>query len=120
MIRSLAAVLALAAAACTGVAAGGTGPPAGSTRIGLIEWDITASAHTLDRDKVSLKVTNAGATAHDLRVTGAGVDAATPLLSPGDSAELSLQVEPGSELVFWCGVPGHRQQGMERRLLVAD
>ncbi len=119
MIRMLTALL-LVAGACTGAASDRTGPPAAQARVGLIEWEITTSAEVLDDGSVSLKVTNAGATAHDLRVTGAGVDMATPLLAPGDSAMLTLDVDAGDELTLWCGVPGHRQQGMERRLLVAD
>lgn len=116
----LAAALALAAVACTGASAGGTGPPAASARVGLIEWEISTSAEVLADGKVSLKVTNAGTTAHDLRVSGAGVDAATPALPSGEQAVLSFEVDAGDELVLWCGLPGHREQGMQRRLPVAD
>lgn len=120
MIRRLAAVLALAAIACAGAATDRAGAPATSARIGLVEWEITTSAAVLSQGEVFLRVTNAGTTTHDLRVSGAGTQAATPLLAPGESAILSLQVDKSDELILWCGLPGHRRQGMERRLLAAE
>ncbi|MGH3665517.1 MAG: hypothetical protein ACRDU8_05420 [Egibacteraceae bacterium] len=119
-MRVLAAALALTAVACTGAAAGGTGQPAVSARVGLIEWEITTSTPVLAHGKASLTVANAGTTAHDLRVSGAGVDAATPALAPGERAVLSFEVDAGDELVLWCTIPGHREQGMLRRLPIAD
>ena len=37
--------------------------------------------------------------------------AATPDVQPGDSAELTVDVDPG-EYALVCTVPGHREQGM--------
>ncbi len=120
MRRSLPVLIALAAVACSGGAAPMTGPAADTVRVGLTEWDIAASAGALAEGQVTLEVTNAGATAHDLRVSGPGVETATPMLSSGDTAVLRIQVDAGDEILLWCGVPGHREQGMERRLFVGE
>lgn len=109
----------LLASGCTGGAAD-AGPPVREARVGLLEWEVTASASTLAAGPVRLEVTNAGATAHDLRVTGQRTEGAVPVLPPGDTAVLELDLSGASEVTLWCSLPGHRAQGMERRLPVLD
>jgi hypothetical protein len=116
MRRGLLVALAMAATACSSAAGPAIGPPADTARVGLIEWDITASAEALTEGTVTLEVTNAGTTAHDLRISGGGQEKATPMLPAGDTATVTIQVDAGDEMVLWCSVPGHREQGMERRL----
>ena len=54
---------------------------------------------------------------HDIRFSG--VEEQTPVLSNGESTELSFLVdlEPG-EYPYWCAVGNHREQGMEGVLVV--
>src|SRR5713226_9570483 len=44
----------------------GTGPPVAFARVGLVEWRIATTAGALVGGPVTLEVTNAGSTAHDL------------------------------------------------------
>jgi hypothetical protein len=107
------------AAACGGEEGGGvSGPPTAEARIGLIEWEVTSSAGALLDSRVTLVVTNAGSTAHDLRVRGDGVSARTPLLSPGQRATLTVDARGQRQLELWCGVAGHRAEGMHRTVPV--
>lgn len=106
-------------AGCGGAASPAGGPPAGEAKVGLIEWEITTSAPALLAGPVVLEVTNAGSSAHDLRVEAGGVDAALATLAPGEGATLELDVPAGSEALLYCTLPGHRTQGMERRLPVS-
>ena len=118
MRRSVLVAVAMAATACSGASAPAAGPPADTIRVGLTEWDIASSAGALTYGSVTLEVTNAGATAHDLRVSGPGVETATPMLSSGETAIVTIEADAGDEILLWCGVPGHREQGMELRLPV--
>ncbi len=56
-----------------------------------------------------LRVTNAGAMAHDLKLEGG--DTGTAMLDPGQAAEVSLGVLEASTEA-WCTVPGHKEAGM--------
>ncbi|MGI8873183.1 MAG: hypothetical protein ACR2KP_02435 [Egibacteraceae bacterium] len=114
----LAAALAAILAACAGTADPG-GPPVDEARVGLVEWDITASATRLADGPVSFDVTNAGTTAHDLRIEADGRQlAATPLLDPGQGATLTVDLVDAERVLLICAVPGHRKQGMRRQLPV--
>lgn len=86
--------------------------------VGLSDFAIATSAERLLDGRVTLQVTNAGATAHDLRVAGEDVDHATSVLPPGASTVIQLDVSPAGTLVLWCTLPGHRRQGMEATLRV--
>jgi hypothetical protein len=110
--------LLVVAAGCTTSSAQPAGPPAEAARIGLIEWDVTTSSQVLADDEVELVATNAGTTAHDLRLVGERTDAYVELLQPGETADLQLDLEGERTLQLWCTVPGHRDQGMARSLSV--
>lgn len=116
MIRLLVAVLAMVATGCAGAAEPATGPPTDSIRVGLVEWDITTSSTAVADGVITFQVTNAGTTTHDLRISDGTNQQATPVLAPGETASLSLRADAGADLELWCSLPGHRQQGMERRL----
>ncbi|MEZ7125659.1 cytochrome c maturation protein CcmE [Nonomuraea sp. AD125B] len=95
-------------------------PPVASTRVGLTEWAVTVGDPVLRPGPVTLEVTNAGSTAHDLIVTGIGVSAHTPVLAPGQTATLRLDAPSGALLTLVCGVTGHETLGMTGTLRVAD
>ncbi len=69
--------------------------------------------------KVTFVVKNAGKIQHDLALQGAGVSASTktPLISPGQSAKLTVTLAAGTYTLY-CTVPGHRAAGMVAKLVV--
>jgi hypothetical protein len=118
-LSALAAAGALAAAACASAAPPPSAAPARDVRVGLTEWEIVTSAAVLAPGAVTLTVTNAGATAHDLRVATDARETGVPLLQPGAAQPLRVTVAAGEQVRLWCSVPGHRRQGMETTLQVA-
>lgn len=90
-------------------------------RVGLIDYEITTPTVAVEPGRVTFEATNAGRTAHDLKVSGDAETAHLPTLAPGESATLEVDVARGDEeLTLWCSLPGHRGQGMETTLPVAD
>ncbi|MBI1759082.1 MAG: hypothetical protein HYR62_07645 [Actinobacteria bacterium] len=123
----VALITALAVPATTGCAAdtpaaAQAGPPVATMRVGLVEWGFATSAGALRAGPVTLQVTNAGTTAHDLRVlAGDQVRGVTPALRPGQRTTLQVDLGGLSSVTFLCTLPGHREQGMRRELpVVAD
>jgi len=95
-------------------------PVADQARVGLTEWQIAVAPPAALPGQITLNVTNAGSTAHDLRVDGAIEPASVPVLEPGQTATLTVQAKPGGDLRLWCGVPGHRQAGMDAMVQVTE
>jgi hypothetical protein len=97
-----------------------SGPPAAELRVGLVEWGFTLSAPALRAGAVRLEVTNAGATAHDLRVLdGDRVLAASPPIPPGATGALEFDATGLQQVEFLCTLPGHEAQGMVRTVAVS-
>jgi uncharacterized cupredoxin-like copper-binding protein len=78
------------------------------------------SAPALRAGAVRLEVTNAGATAHDLRVLdGDRVLAASPPIPPGATGALEFDATGLQQVEFLCTLPGHEAQGMVRTVAVS-
>jgi uncharacterized cupredoxin-like copper-binding protein len=92
--------------------------PVSHLRVGLTEWTVTTSASMVRAGTVRLQVTNAGATQHDLVVSGRRGRWETPGLSPGQRNELAVTAVRGERLRLWCSLPGHEAQGMHATVLV--
>ena len=119
-------VLLLAAALLAGCSSGQSpvtapsGPPTSDLRVGLLEYSFALSAGSLLPGAVTMTVTNAGSTGHDMRLyQGQELVASVPVLSPGERKELTFDVEPGFVRVD-CSVGGHARAGMVARLAVAS
>ena len=86
---------------------------------------ITVKDFTLDpkdvtvKGVVSLAVTNAGPTIHNISIRDASgtVVAATKDLAPGQSEVLSVDIPAGSYVLF-CSLPGHESLGIKGTLTV--
>jgi nitrite reductase (NO-forming) len=63
---------------------------------------------------VVLHITNAGVMPHDFKTEGG---AATPLISPGASSDLTVGPMTASNAA-WCTIAGHRQAGMSLAIVV--
>ena len=119
MTRSVLVALSIVMVGCSSATQPRQGPPTDTARIGLMEWDITSSATALAEGVVTLEITNAGATTHDLRVSTGDDEKASPILAPGESATLTFRTVGGDQITLWCSLPGHHQQGMERSVPVS-
>ena len=98
--------------------AGRSARPSHSVRVGLSEWTITLAPAVALAGRITLTVTNAGGTGHDLVVAGRDGSWATKELAPGQRARLVVLGRAGERLHLWCSVPGHRLQGMDTHLPV--
>lgn len=120
MIRAFAtpALVALVLAACGVPDTAATSVASDEVRVGLTEWEVVASATAVSPGRLRVTVTNSGATAHDLHVAGAA-DGTVPVLAPGERRTVTVDVASAGALRLWCGLPGHRAQGMELVLPVS-
>jgi hypothetical protein len=92
--------------------------PARAIRVGLSEWTITLAPATARAGRITLTVTTAGGTGHDLVVAGRDGSWATKELEPGQHTTLVVRGRAGERLHLWCSIPGHRLQGMDTHLPV--
>src|SRR4051794_33396641 len=65
---------------------------------------------------VTLKMTNNSGTPHDLSIEGNGANAKTPVTQKG-TVQAKATLKAGT-YTFYCSVPGHRQAGMQGKLVV--
>ncbi len=75
-------------------------------------------ASTLQAGKVTFNVENAGAIQHNLVIAGAGVNAQTKLIVAGGADKVTATLKPGTYELY-CSVPGHKQAGMDLKLVVS-
>ena len=108
-----------AASSSTTQAAGG----GGTTDVGMTEFEFDPSdLEVTAGDTIAL--TNDGKIPHNFTIvegtdpTGGGAElAASDDISPGDSGDLTVDVEPG-KYSFLCTIPGHAEDGMTGTITV--
>lgn len=93
-------------------------PAATSVAVSETEFKITLAQTPTKAGSYAFAVKNDGKVPHDLVVSGNGVNAKTPLLNPGDSNTLKVDLKPGTYDLY-CSVPGHKQAGMNLKLTVS-
>ena len=81
------------------------------------EFKIDPSDPSAKAGTVSFNVTNDGQTVHNLEVEGNGVEEVTDDIEPGSTAQLSVDLKPGTYEIY-CSIDSHREQGMEGELTV--
>jgi hypothetical protein len=105
--------------AVLGAAAAGVVTHNGTTRSTITvterEFKLSLSTKTATTGPVRLVVRNAGTYPHALSIKGKGVSKRTPLIKPGKSAVLLVDLRSGT-YALWCPVPGHAAQGMKATL----
>jgi plastocyanin len=96
----------------------GGGSEQQSLAAGLVDFAIELPETQLAAGEYEFEVVNEGRASHDFIVERDGKKVAgTEILSPGDSASLSVDLEPG-EYVVYCSVGNHRGMGMETTVTV--
>lgn len=111
----LAACVLLLAGCGGGKGASAPAVPAGPVQLNVKEWAVEIGSPAVKAGKVTLQVKNAGSLEHDFVVEGVGK---IPLLLPGETRTLELELKPGSYTVL-CSLPGHKEAGMQTKLTVS-
>jgi plastocyanin len=111
----------LAASACGG--GGDDSAPAASPTapIDVTATDFALAPATVSLDAagtVTLRLVNEGGTTHALELEGGGVEQKTSGIGPGKSAELRVELKPGTYELY-CPIGNHRSLGMDGQVLVA-
>ncbi|HET7275884.1 MAG TPA: cupredoxin domain-containing protein [Longimicrobiaceae bacterium] len=86
----------------------------------LFEWEIELSRDTVPAGEITFTAMNTGTMEHALEVEGPGVEEETEPIPPGETATLTVTLEPGSYEVY-CPITGeydHQAKGMETTLIV--
>ena len=104
-----------------GETTGDTGAAGGeSVALTATEFKFDPADVTVDTaGQVTFTVTNDGQETHALEVEGNGVEEETDSIAAGESGTLTVDLEPG-EYEFYCPIDGHREQGMEGKLVVGS
>ncbi len=83
------------------------------------EWSFNPNAITVRKgEEVTISFKHVGKIAHNFGIGEFGVRTATILL--GKTDEITFTPTKTGTFPFWCAVPGHRDAGMEGKLIVRD
>jgi uncharacterized cupredoxin-like copper-binding protein len=94
-----------------------TAAPSTTVNVSEVEFKIKLPKTTLPAGSYTFDVRNDGKIPHDLVVNGEGMKKGTPLIDPGQSNSLKVDLKAGTYDVY-CSVPGHKQAGMDLTLTV--
>lgn len=81
-------------------------PASHQVRVGLTEWQVDVAPTRALAGRVTLVVTNAGATEHDLVVVSGQKGWSMPALDPGKQARLVVHATAGTPLQLTSRMPG--------------
>lgn len=94
-------------------------PPPARLQVVAQEFSLALSRPRIRAGEAVIELVNGGQDAHDLRLERVGSSQADawPVVQPGGHADLEVALRPG-RYVLWCGLPGHRELGMQAVLVV--
>ena len=84
--------------------------PQGKLQFERTQLETTAGRRTLE-------LVNNAPMGHNVGIAGQGIDVVGPTVPPGQISRVTAELRPG-RYVFYCGVLGHREGGMEGTLVV--
>lgn len=99
-------------------ATAGNGGAGQTVDVSLTEFEIDMPT-SISAGEVTFNVTNDGTMEHAFEVEGNGIEDETDVLAAGDSATLTVNLEPGTYEVY-CPVGNHRDMGMLLELEVTE
>jgi plastocyanin len=89
-------------------------------RVKETEFALKPAEITLEKPGTYLfKAVNSGGTVHALEVEGQGIEEETEEIQPGQSAELQVKLKTGTYELY-CPVDGHKEEGMEGKVIVKE
>ncbi len=83
------------------------------------EFSFSLSASEAKAGEIIFVVQNNGTMVHDFSIRGNGVEETTSKIEPGESATLTVELEPGT-YTYICTIPGHEQLGMRGTFTVTQ
>ena len=101
-------------------ATGATGAEGGGETVAISETDFALDPDSVDvkAGEVTFDVTNDGETLHNLEIEGGAVEEElSDDLAPGDSGQLSVELEAGTYEMY-CPIGDHADQGMTGEVTV--
>ena len=93
----------------------------GGATINVVAKDFSFAlvASKAEAGAITFVVQNNGSTQHDFAIRGNGVEKKTATIKPGETARLTVDVEPGN-YTYICTIPGHEQLGMNGTFTVTS
>lgn len=82
------------------------------------EFSFKPARVTVPGGEVRLVVTNRGKFPHSLAIVGRVEKIG--FIDSGETKTLTLRFDKAQEVVFYCAQPGHRNKGMEGKLIVQE
>ena len=116
----LAVLLAALFAGCGSDDDGNDGESAGGESVELVATEFAFDPADVSVDaagETTFTLSNEGEFPYALEIEGNGIEEETAELGPGESASLTVELEPG-EYELYCPVGDHRDRGMEGTLVV--
>lgn len=98
-------------------AAGGGGGGGETVDLSEAEYKIDPADPSVKAGSVTFAISNDGSVAHNIEIEGSGVEETSDTFSPGDSGELTVDLQPGTYEMY-CTIDGHRDLGMEGEITV--
>jgi uncharacterized cupredoxin-like copper-binding protein len=118
-VLAIALVAVLAGCGADGDEAAAPGMPRQTVEISETEFALSpATVNVEEAGTYTFRAKNDGEITHALELEGNGVEEETGDIAPGASADVTVELEPGTYEVY-CPIGSHRDQGMEASLLVA-
>ena len=116
------AALVLLAVGCGGSSSsssGSSGAPIKTVQVKETEFKLDPASISLDKaGTYTFEAVNNGSFGHALEIEGKGVEQKTRTIDGGQSATLTVKLEPGTYEIY-CPVDNHRAMGMEGKVVVA-
>lgn len=112
------AALVLWLAGCGGSDTLATNATSEAYEVSETDFELEPPSLTVDaQGEVTLTAVNDGETAHALAIEGPDLEEETKTITPGESAEVTVDLKSGSYTMY-CPISNHRELGMEGTIVV--
>jgi uncharacterized cupredoxin-like copper-binding protein len=85
---------------------------------GAIKFDKTSLDAKAGKVTITMTNPSSSGTMHGVAVEGKGVDKDGPIVAPGSTSTVTVNLKPGT-YEFYCPYDGHKGEGMEGKLVVS-
>ena len=83
----------------------------------VAEWSFNPPKIIVEKgQQVTIVLVNKGKAPHNIFIEGYNVT--TKTISPGETDTITFTANVDGQFLFWCTVPGHREAGLEGKLVV--